>query len=223
MTYRLVVVAAAVLVLAGCSTADDPAESTPTVLPEQTTSQPTPSPTETAVALTDDMLLEPDEMPAWNEAGTWETIEDTDVLRACALPSAESLGAVEVVTRTFAYVVELGEGETANPDEKPMLGINQLAAWEDEASATAAVETWTATLDECSQGRGPIITTEAGETWASSARDESSMNESWFDFTGIAAEGSTTSVVAFSLWGQDANWQGDPLEGALQTSLDRLP
>lgn len=222
MTYRSVVACVAVLLLAGCSAADDQADTDLTAVPE--TSSPTVSePSAMPVALTDEMLLVASEMPAWNDAGTWRTIDDSEVLRACSLPDAESLGAALALTRTFEYVVEIGEGETQDPDAEPMLGINVVAAWQDDAAATAAVEQWEAALDECSEGRGPIGAVEGGSTWTYSARDESSMNESWFDFVGVAAEGSTTTLVGFSLWGQDANYEGDPLAESMQASLDRLP
>lgn len=222
MTCRTVVVlAAAVLVLGRCSSADDQADTTPAVVPEVTTDVPTP--TEAPMTLGDEVLLDATEMPAWNEAGTWTVTDDTEVLRACSLPSAESLGAVAVLTRTFENVFTDGEGETPDPTAEPMLGVNQVAAWDDDTAADAAVEAWTTALDDCSEGRGLLSSVEGGSTWTASARDESSMNEAWFDFVGVAAKGSTTTLVGFSLWAQDANYEGDPLEASMQASLDRLP
>lgn len=216
MTCRTAVaVAVSLLILGGCSTADDQAGTTATVVPEATSEQP--------VALGDEALLEPSEMPAWNEAGVWVVIDDTEVLRACTLPTADSLGALAVLTRTFENEFTYAEDETPDPDAPPMLGINQVAAWADDTAAADAVETWTAALDECSNGQGQIATVEGGSTWIVATRDESSMNESWFDIVGVAAKGSTTTLVGFSLWGQDANYEGDPLGEAMQASLDRLP
>ena len=224
MTYRsVVIVAAAVLALSGCSTADDQADTSPTVVPDATTEAPTPTPTETTLALGDEALLEPSEMPPWNNAGTWTVIDDTDALRACTLPSADSLGALESLTRTYENVFTLAEGETSDPSSEPMLGVNEVAVWADDAAAADAVEAWTDALEACSTGTGPLTTIDGGSTWTYSLRDETSMNEAWFDFVGVAAKGSSTTLVGFSLWGQDANYEGDPLLDSLQTSLDRLP
>lgn len=239
MTYRsVVIVAAAVLALSGCSTADDQADTTPAVVPDATTEVPTPTPTKTPLALGDEALLEPSEMPPWNNAGTWtvlssglawtpgapgDPLDDTDALRACTLPTAKSLGALESLTRTFEYVVTYAEDETPYPGGEPMLGVNEVAAWADAAAAVDAVEAWTDALEACSTGTGPLTTIDGGSTWTYSLRDETSMNEAWFDFVGVAAKGSTTTLVGFSLWGQDANVESDPLLDSLQTSLDRLP
>lgn len=221
MTSRLVVgAAAALLVLAGCSTGDDRAGTSPSVVPEETTQAAEPTPT--TVALDDRALLDAGEMPEWSGV-VWVATDEAEVLRACTLPSPDSLGASAVVTRTFVASTEVEEGTTPDPDAEPMLGINQVATWEDDDAAAAAVEVWTTALDECSDGVGQLSSVDGGSTWVVSARDESSMNESWFDFVATAAADSTTTLVAFSLWGQDANVEDDPLADAMQASLDRIP
>ena len=43
------------------------------------------------------------------------------------------------------------------------------------------------------------------------------------DFVGVAAVGPQTTLVAFSVYGQDANYEGDPLAGSIQAAIARLP
>ena len=121
----------------------------------------------------------------------------------------------------YEYVVELDEGETADPDAEPMLGGNVLASFDDEAAATAAIDAWRAELAACSDV-GEITQLDTGVTWTGNDLDEAT-ELSWFDFTGIAAKGATTTIVGFSLQGQDANFESDPLEQSMSDSLARLP
>jgi hypothetical protein len=195
----MVLVLAGLALLAGCGDSDEPDEA--------------------SVEVTDEMLLVAGEMPAWNSAGTWVATDDTDVLRACPLPDAASLGATVAIGRTFTYEVQLAEGETADPDAPPMLGLSAAATYPDAATAQAAVDAWVAALQECDAVE--IGTVDRGSTWTTYARDDSS-DEGWFDVVGVAAEGSSTAMVAFSLYGQDANYEGDPLAASLQTAATRL-
>ena len=195
----IVALATGLALLAGCGGSDEPDEASADV--------------------TDEMLLVAGEMPAWNNAGTWVATDDADVLRACPLPDAASLGATVAIGRTFTYEVQLAEGETADPDAPPMLGLSAAATYPDEATAQAAVDAWVAALKECDAVE--IGTVDAGSTWTTFTRDDSS-DEGWFDFVGVAAEGSSTAMVAFSLYGQDANYEGDPLAVSLQTAVARL-
>lgn len=211
MTYRLVVViAAGALLVAGCSTADDPDDDSPTPVPEGETT-----------ALDDTMLLVATEMPAWNNAGTWVATDDAGFLRVCPLTDPESLGATDTQGVTYQYVVELDEGDAADSEAEPMLGGNILASFSDEATAASAVEAWRAELAACSED-GELTQLDGGATWTGSDLDEAT-ELAWFDFTGVAAKGASTTIVGFSLQGQDANVESDPLAAPIQTSIDRLP
>lgn len=218
MRYRLVaLVAAGVLLVAGCSTGDDPDDA---ASPVPTAGVETPSVTDEA-ALDDALLLPPAEMPAWNNAGTWVEVEDASFWRVCTLSDPVLLGATDVSGVTYEYVVDLGEGETADPTAEPMLGGNVLASFEDEAAATAAVQSWRDELAACSD-IGELTQLDAGVTWTGNELDEST-GLAWFDFTGVASKGTVTTIVGFSLQGQDANYESDPLVESVQASLDRLP
>ena len=84
MRYQAIaVLAAGALVVAGCSTADDP-DDTASPLPTAGEQTPTETPGE-AVTLDDTMLLPPEQMPAWNNAGTWVEVDDTNFWRVCTL------------------------------------------------------------------------------------------------------------------------------------------
>ena len=197
-------------------------EPTPTASPAATVAQtPTPSPTAKAVVLNDTLLLDTTEMPRWNDAGTWTVIDDTDAVRACDLPSAEDLGAAVAISRSFRFVPDLAEGDTVDPNAVPMLGINTVAAYPDDAASTQAVTDWVDALAAC--GAVPLGSVQGGTTWTFSAPDESSPDDSYFDFVGVAAQGPTTTLVAFSVHGQDANYEGDPLATSLEAAIDRLP
>jgi len=200
MTNRLVIVlAAGALLVAGCSTDDDPDE-----------------------AALDDSLLPAAEMPPWNNAGTWVEVEDADYWQVCALSDPADLGATETTEVTYQYEVELAEGETADPTAEPMLGGNVLASFEDEAAATAAVQTWEDELSACSDV-GELTTLDTGLTWTGMGEPDEATGVAWFEFTGVAAKGAATTIVGFSLQGQDANYESDPLVESMQASLDRLP
>lgn len=171
-------------------------------------------------SVTDEMLLVAAEMPAWNNAGTWVATDDADVLRACTLPDADSLGATVTLGRTFTYVVELAEGESADPQAQPMLGLSAVSSYPDDAAAAAAVDAYVAALDEC--GASLLSELDGGSTWTGFARDDSS-DGGWFDFVGVRARGSYTTMVGFSLNGQDANVEADPLAASMQAAEARLP
>lgn len=190
------------VIVASCATGADPAGDAQTSLSGQ-------------------MLLEPGEMPVWNAAGSWEGIDDTDALRACRLPSAVDLGATTAISRSFEYRVELGEGETADPSAVPLLGINTVAGYPDDSAAEQGITGWLEALAAC--GAQQVGSVQEGTTWTVFAPDEASPGEGWFDFVGVAATGRTTTLVGFSVYGQDANYEGDPLAPSLEASLSRLP
>jgi hypothetical protein len=210
-----------VLLAAGCSTADDPDDATAAPLPTADVETPAETPGGAdAVALDDTMLLVAAEMPAWNNAGTWVAVDDAAFLQVCPLTDPGSLGATQVLGVTYEYVVALDEGDTADPTAEPMLGGNTIASFTDDVAAATAVQTWQAELAACSMLEQTVL--DGGSTWTGNDLDEAT-ELSWFDFTGVAAKGATTTLVGFSLQGQDANYDGDPLAVPMQTSLDRLP
>ncbi|MGA7690092.1 MAG: hypothetical protein WCA29_12790 [Jiangellales bacterium] len=221
MRYRAIaVLATGALLVAGCSTGDDPDDAAASPAPTGGEQTPAQTPGE-GVAPDDTMLLPPEQMPAWNNAGTWVASDEATFSQVCPLTEPASLGATATLDVTYEYVVEVEEGETADPSAEPMLGGNVLASFDDEAAATAAIEAWRAELAACSDV-GEITQFDTGVTWTGNDLDEAT-ELSWFDFTGIAAKGATTTTVGFSLQGQDANYESDPLEESMTASLDGLP
>jgi hypothetical protein len=181
----------------------------------------TPPPTSTVAEVDDAMLLDAGEMPVWNNAGTWEVVDDTEAVRACDLPSAEDLGATVSISRSFEFVVDLRPGDTADPTAVPMLGVSNVAAYPDDAGAEQAVTDWVDALGACDAV--PLGTVTGGSTWTFSALDPSSPDNAFFDFVGVASVGARTTLVAFSVHGQDANYEGDPLADSLDAAIARLP
>lgn len=208
--HRLLVLAATAVLLAACGGGDE-------VAPAPSTA----APAATSASVDDAMLLETGDMPVWNNAGTWQVIDDTPAVRACELPSAEDLGATVSVSRSFEFVAELQPGDTADPTAVPMLGISNVAAYPDDAAATQAVAEWVDALGGCDAVQ--LGTVSNGSTWTFSAIDEASPDNAYFDFVGVAASGPRTTLVAFSVHGQDANYEGDPLADSLAAAVARLP
>jgi hypothetical protein len=202
-----------VLLVAACGggTADTTAE--PTTSADSTTPA--------ATALDDAMLLDAAEMPAWNNAGTWQPVDDAQAVRACDLPSADDVGATISISRSFEFVADLQPGDVADPATVPMLGISTVAAYPDDAAAEQAVTQWVDALGACDAVQ--LGTVAGGSTWTFSAPDPASPDNAFFDFVGVAAVGSRTTLVAFSVNGQDANNEGDPLADSLDAAVARLP
>lgn len=100
------------------------------------------------------------------------------------------------------------------------MGINEVARCASRADAAAAVVVWEADLRTCNSAR--IGDLQTGSTWTAAQRDPSVCPECQrFDFVGVAAQGALTTLVGFSLSGQDANDEGDPLAEAMSASLER--
>jgi hypothetical protein len=183
-----------------------------------TTADPT---TPAAASVDDAMLLEADEMPVWNNAGTWRVVDDMEAVRACDLPSAADLGATVSVSRSFEFGADRQPGDSADPTAVPMLGISTVAAYPDDATADQAVRAWVEAVRACDAVQ--LGTVAGGSTWTFSALDPASADNAYFDFVGVAAAGSRSTLVAFSVNGQDANYEGDPLIDSLTAAVARLP
>lgn len=208
--------AAGVLALAGCSSADES-----TVATSELDTQVTP----VAQELSTELLLAADEMPDWNAAGVWEPVEDAEsteayVLRACPLATPESLGATDSVSVVFEYVIDVDDADSEDPDYPPLLGVNTVAQFPDATTAEGAVATWEESLEACSAYQNGQF--DGGSSWTVAAIDPEGQNEAWFDFTAIGSDGARTTLVGFSVYGQDANYDGDPFQATLPASLDRL-
>jgi hypothetical protein len=205
-------IALTVVAMAACTTGPGTGETAPTG---------TAAPSTAAATVDDTMLLEAAEMPAWNNAGTWAVVDDTPAVRGCDLPTAESLGATVAISRTFTFEVALAEGDSVDPAAVPMLGVSTVGAYPDEASAAQAV---TAVLDALAVCDAvPLGTAPGGSTWTYSAPDPASPDNAFFEFVGVTAKGVRTTLVAFSVYGQDANYEDDPLLASFEAAVDRLP
>lgn len=108
-----------------------------------------------------------------------------------------------------------------------------MAVFPDAATATAAVTAWEDALRVCAPGPGmdgdvqsfQVGDLPTGSTWTAAASDagEYCMECMRFEFVGCAAKAETVALVGFSLPGQDANYEGDPLADSMVAALARLP
>ena len=217
---------ALLLAMAGCGTdgATAPGPST------------TPTQSAAGAVVSADALLTAEQMPAWNGAMGWveqELPAGVGALSVCALPTAESLGAVTVLTRDFEAAGVEDPGTTPDPTWPPSYGTNQVAQFADVDAATAAVQAWEAAVGQCvsttSAASEPtsfqITDTTTGSTWTAYVADPSTACPEClrFEFLGFTVKGTAVSTVGFSLTGQDANYEGDPLAESMDDALARLP
>jgi hypothetical protein len=217
-------VAVALLVVAGCATQDGPGGDAP-------------SPSATGAApLTPAALLGAEQMPAWNDAMGWAEAQlPTGVapLSVCALPEPGTLGATQVLERTFEATGSDEPGTTPDPTWPASYGVNVVGLFPSEAEAIAAVDAWEAAIGDCAAGASGAAAASSsriselatGSTWAASAFEATPACPEClrFEFIGVAAKGSAVTLVGFALSGQDANYEGDPLAAAMAASLQRLP
>lgn len=170
-----------------------------------------PSPSGSAPLALTTALLPAGAMPAWNGQPEWAAVatQDPRPLGLCEL--ADPPGAVGA-TEFYA-----GAGLT---------GVNTLWLFDQPGDATQATAALTQDLAECDaggSGKGRvarIATLPSGSTWVASA--PAGGDDTTFDFVGIAARGRIVSLVGFTLVGQDANYEKDPLADSVQASLDRV-
>lgn len=227
---RVVVAVAVVAVLgalAGCG-AEETTGSDATTAPAATPSA--------VRSLTAEALLPAAQMPEWNGAMGWtEQVLPSGVtaLAVCVLPTAQSLGATQVLARDFEAAGIDDPGITPDPDWPASYATSVVALFPDAAMATAAVTAWEAALRDCAPGPGvdgevqsfQIGDLPTGSTWTTAASDagEYCMECMRFEFVGFAAKGAAVALVGFSLSGQDANYEGDPLADSMEAALARLP
>ena len=217
--------------MVGCGTDSPTADQT------SATAKPTASATPTASAsLSPDALLTASQMPEWNGAMGWiekELPPGVSALSVCVLPTAESLGAVDVLVRDFEAAGVPDPETTPDPTWPASYGTNRVALFPDGATAITALGAWEDAVRDCAPG--PSITSDpdssritdlpAGSTWTVAGRDTNEVCPECarFEFLGFTAKGSAVTTVGFSLTGQDANYEGDPLTESLDAALARLP
>jgi hypothetical protein len=219
-------VVALLVALVGCGT-DSTTDTDQTI---------TPATPPASVSLSPDVLLTAAQMPRWNGAMGWieqDLPPGVSALSVCVLPTAESLGAVDVLTRDFEAAGVEDPQITPDPTWPPSYGTNQVALFPDDATASAAVEAWEGATRDCAPGSAitsdpysfQIGDRSAGSTWGVAARDTNDVCPEClrFEFLGFIAEGSAVTTVGFSLTGQDANYEEDPVAESLETALARLP
>lgn len=231
-TRSAVVVGSVALLVAlvGCATDS-------TTAPARSASAPsTPATTTlTLVPLSPDALLTAGQVPAWNGAMGWAEQQlppGVSALTVCVLPSAESLGALQVLTRDFEAAGVEDPGATPYPEDPASYAVNEVAQFPDEAAAVAAVGAWEEATRDCAPGLSStnlqsfrISDLPTGSTWTAAASElRAECPECLrFDFIGFASKGAATTMVGFSLTGQDANYEDDPLGASMDAALARLP
>lgn len=228
-------IVALLVTLVGCG-ADATSVTDQTSTPATPPASSTPATPPASAALSADALLTATQMPAWNGAMGWieqELPPGGSALGVCVLPTAASLGAVDVLTRDFVAAGVPDPETTPDPTWPASYATNRVALFPDSVTADAALRAWEAAAGTCTPG--PSITSDpasfrisdlpAGSTWAVSARDTNDVCPECmrFEFLGFTAKGSAVSTVGFSLTGQDANYEGDPLTMSLDAAQKRLP
>lgn len=200
----------------------------------QTETERTPSGPAPTATVTDDVLLPPAEMPVWNGALVWAEAalpSDESALQICALPELTSLEAVALASRDYEATPSPELEATPDPTAKPMHGTNTVAVFATLAAASAALRSWEEALADCLPGpAGPASSPSAritdlpvGSTWSMAAANPDDPAVQRFEFVGVSAQGMAVTVVGFELYGQDANYEGDPLAASMDASLARLP
>ncbi len=196
----------------------------------------TPATPPASASLSPDVLLTAAQMPEWNGAMGWieqDLPPGVSALSVCVLPTAESLGAVDVLTRDFEAAGVDDPEITPAPAWPASYATNQVALFPDGATASAAVAAWEQATRDCAPG--PSITSDTqnfqisdlptGSSWGVAARDtyDACPECLRFEFLGFTAKGSAVTTVGISLTGQDANYEGDPVAESLEAALARLP
>ncbi len=201
--------AAAALMLAGCGQAGDevPASGTPG------TRVSTPTGASRGPSLADDALLAAASMPVWNGVVKWRAVAGPatgSALTLCPVPTAGAIRAADEVSRD--YVWPAGD----------MHGLDVVWRFESPESAAEAAGTVEQLLRECTNDTS-ITRVDDASTWTTSAPiDLGVSNDARFEFIGVARVGSYVTVIGFSLTGQDANWESDPILDSLRASQDHL-
>ncbi len=169
-----------------------------------------PSPSEVAAAVSSDLLLAPQQMPEWNGAIQWEEAGAAagPAVELCPWPSPDDLGAVATAERAF---VAAGGS---------MAGRHVVMAFESEPDAAAANTALQAALVDC--GGSVISQPGTAMTWTTSELVGGTSDDATFEFVGVDSVADHVTVVEFSLIGQDANWEQDPLVASLEASSDLL-
>ncbi|MGB7982637.1 MAG: hypothetical protein WCF36_17795 [Candidatus Nanopelagicales bacterium] len=194
---RTAAAGAALLLLTGCSgQSQEPSQQT--------------SPTEAVVSVSPDLLLGAEQMTEWNGSMVWSQGGPASgpAVALCPWPSPEDLAAVAFADRTFVT------------SEGALAGRNVVMAFESPAEAASANETLQAALTDC----GGSIISQPGTamTWTRNELAGEGSDDATFEFVGVDAVGEHVSVVEFSLVGQDANWETDPILDSLEASRARL-
>ncbi len=228
LPVALCVALSAMLVGCGTDSSTAPASSASAASTPGTTAS-------TLVPLSRDALLTARQVPAWNGAMGWveqQLPSGVSALTVCRLPSPESLGALQVLTRDFEAAGVEDPGTTPDPGAPASYAVNEVARFPDEDAAAAAVGAWEDATRDCASGLSSrdlksirISDLPTGSTWTASGSELSAECPECmrFDFLGFASKGAATTLVGFSLTGQDANYQGDPLAESMDAALARLP
>ena len=227
------------LTLSGCGdgTVDSGSAGQPSSSGTPTT--PSPSATEPATEISEDLLLTEDDLnevgPGWQPVDTGST-DDGTFLR-CQRETLAELGATEVLVRTFERPAIDGATTTAG---------HLIAVFPDAASldaANEAVNDWLTTCEEHATGGSgepgwvagalavdTVHATEpgqpgSGETWGFTFDDDRTDEYGWFDSVGYGIGSRYLTIVTYGDWGQDADYDLDQLPGVvlLQQAFDNLP
>lgn len=231
---RAVVCVALLGALAGCGddTPETPAEPAPATTPATTptTTEPTtpaPTPPESFDSLTD-RLLATDAVPGLNDEWDWRDGDigpaDADAFGVCARFDLSSIGATDVVQRTW-YA----------PDDSDDSAAQQIADFPDEATAARAAAVLRSWHKKCrgtvegarvKVGKVTPVPTDAGTSywylvsWVPPGSDDLGR----FHAFGTVVDGTRISVLRMDNSGQDYNYEAgqEPMAEMVRAAAPRL-
>ncbi len=226
--FSTALVLAVTLTVAGCASPDD-APSEPVAGDPPTTSAPTltpsapvetPEPVETPATLSD-RLLATDAVPGLNAEWIWQDGEtgpaDDQAFGLCAKVDLISIGATEVVERTYFPPVDTDDG-----------AAQQIAEFPDATTTATAMKVLKSWRKNCAKTAknvkvGPLVAIDGG-SWYLVTQSPPNKDEGLFQAVGLVTSGNRISVLTIDLLGQDYNYPAgqEPMVAMVRAAADLL-
>ncbi|RNL64193.1 hypothetical protein EFK50_06575 [Nocardioides marmoriginsengisoli] len=214
--------------LGGCASEDDspaksPAgESPETSAPPVTTPDPTPTPTETPTttpATLTDRLLPTDAVPGLNASWRWQDGEtgpaDSEPFGRCAKVDLVSIGATEVVERTYFPPVDTDDN-----------AAEQIAEFPDATTTATALKVLKSWHKRCGTKtvKAGTLTTVDGGSWYLLTVSAAHADEGLFQAVGLVTSGTRIAVLTMDSIGQDYNYPAgkEPMVAMVKAAAVRL-
>jgi hypothetical protein len=213
--------------LGGCASKDDspstsPAGESPETSAPVVTPTPTVTPSETSSAspatLTD-LLLPTDAVPGLNATWRWEDGETgpagTDPFGRCAKVDLMSIGATEVVERTYFPPVDTDDN-----------AAEQIAEFPDATTTATALKVLKSWHKRCATKtvRAGALTPVDGGSWYLLTVASANPDEALFQAVGLVSSGNRIAVLTMDSIGQDYNYPAgkEPMVGMVKAAAVAL-